>query len=319
MPSHLLTPDEIRAANALIDPVFLNQPILRQSALDAVLGCQVTLKVETLNPIRSFKGRGTEALLGSMAEKPKGVIATSTGNFGQGLARAATRRRIPCTILVPHGSNPLKMEAMRRFGAEVREVSEADGDGKALAHKIAGETGTLMVEDGGNRDIAAGAGTIGLELTEAGLTPDILVLQLGDGALAGGIASWFRALQPKTRIVGVVAAGAPAMAQSLAARRAVATERVDTIADGLAIRRPIAGAVTQLLECIDEVMTVDDAAITKAAHLIWRNTGLLAEPSGAAGIAAIETHRDAFKGRHVVSVLTGSNATRAFQAKLLAV
>jgi threonine dehydratase len=197
-------------------------------------------------------------------------------------------------------------------------VAPADGDGKARARQHAADSDALFVEDGGNRDIAAGAGVIGLELTEAGIRPDALVLQIGDGALAGGMASWFRHVSPEIRIIGVVAAGAPAMAQSLEARRAVEAERMDTIADGMAIRRPIAGAVAQLLRCIDEVILVEDAAIIDAARLLLRTAGLIAEPSGAAGLAAIAGNRATFANRHVVSIITGSNASAEFQAKLLA-
>src|SRR5205823_1772262 len=141
-------------------------------------------------------------------------IATSTGNFGQGLARAAKRRDVTATILAPEGANPLKLEAMRRLGAEVRLVPSREGDGKDLARRLAAESGALLVEDGAHREIAAGAGVIALELTEAGLHPDIVVIQLGDGALAAGVGSWFRAALPETRIVGVAAEGAPAMARS---------------------------------------------------------------------------------------------------------
>src|SRR6185369_4078955 len=112
--------------------------------------------------------------------------------------------------------------------------------------------------------------------------PEILLIQLGDGALAAGVASWLRARSPKTRIVGVVATGAPAMMQSLAQGRVIETVQVDTIADGMAIRAPIAASVELLKHCIDEVVAVDDAAILDAARLLLGTTGVLVEPSGAA-------------------------------------
>ena len=317
MPSSLITEAEIESARAAIDPVFLDSPCLRETPLDGALGCALTLKVETLNPIRSFKGRGTEALFAALKEKPRAVVATSTGNFGQGVARAATRRGIAATILAPDGANPLKLAAMERLGATVRIVPPAEGDGKETAARLAAETGAMMIEDGAHREIAAGAGVIGLELTEAGIVPDILVIQLGDGALAAGIGSWLRARSPKTRIVGVVATGAPAMMQSLAQGRVVETARVDTIADGMAIRAPIASSVELLKHCIDEVVAIEDAAMLEAARLLLRTTGILVEPSGAAGIAAIATHRDKFAGRRVVTVLTGSNLSPEFQRQLL--
>jgi threonine dehydratase len=291
--------------------------MLRQTSLDAALGCTLTLKVETLNPIRSFKGRGTEALFAALKQKPKSVVATSTGNFGQGVSRAAARRGIAATILAPEGANPLKLAAMERLGGTVRLVPAAEGDGKETAARLAKETGAMLIEDGAHREIAAGAGVIALELTEAGVVPEVLVIQLGDGALAAGIGSWLRARSPKTRIVGVVASGAPAMMHSLAQGRVIETARVETIADGMAIRAPIAASVEMLKHCIDDVVAVDDSAIVEAAQLLLRATGVLVEPSGAAGIAAIATHRDRFAGRSIAGVLTGSNLAPEFQRQLL--
>jgi len=313
-----LTPQQILAARAAIDPAFLDSPAMRHGALDEALGCTCTLKVETLNPIRSFKGRGTEAVLAALEPRPAAVVATSSGNFGQGLARAAARRGIAAIILAPAWANPLKLEAMRRLGATVRQAGADDGAGKDLARQIAAETGALFVEDGGHPVIAAGAGVIAQELTAAGHRVDDVVVQIGDGALATGIGSWFKAQDPSVRIVGVVARGAPAMAQSFTAGRAIDTPGTATIADGMAINRPVPSAVAQLRACVDEILLVDDDAILAAARLLLRTAGVLAEPSGAAGIAAVMTNRDRFAGRRVAAVVTGSNLDAAFQARLLA-
>ncbi len=142
-------------------------------------------------------------------------------------------------------------------------------------------------------------------------------MQIGDGALATGIGSWFKAHAPEVRIVGVVARGAPAMAQSFAAGRAIDTPGTDTIADGMAISRPVPSAVAQLRACVDEILLVDDDAILDAARLLLRTAGVMAEPSGAAGLAAVMTNRDRFAGRRVATVITGSNLDAGFQARLL--
>jgi threonine dehydratase len=310
-----ITPQQILAARAAIDPVFLDSPAMRHGALDEALGCACLLKVETLNPIRSFKGRGTEAVMAALEPRPAAVVATSSGNFGQGLARAAARRGIAATILAPAWANPLKLEAMRRLGATVRLADPEDGAGKDLARRIAAETGALFVEDGGHPVISAGAGTIAQEL--AGHEFDDVIVQIGDGALATGIGSWFKAHAPEVRIVGVVARGAPAMAQSFAAGRAIDTPGTDTIADGMAISRPVPSAVAQLRACVDEILLVDDDAILEAARLLLRTAGVVAEPSGAAGLAAVLTNRDRFAGRRVATVITGSNLDAVFQARLL--
>ena len=129
--SPLLTTDEILATRGVIDPVFLDSPSMRHPALDDVLGCAVTLKVETLNPIRSFKGRGTEAVLAALAPRPAAVVTASSGNFGQGVAWAARRRGIAATVFAPADANPLKLEAMQRLGAFVHLVERGRDESDA--------------------------------------------------------------------------------------------------------------------------------------------------------------------------------------------
>ena len=301
----LLTADEIVATRGVIDPVFLDTPLMRHTALDDALGCAVTLKIETLNPIRSFKGRGTEAVLSALAPRPPAVVAASTGNFGQGIAWTAKRRGLAATIYVPDGANPQKVEAMRRLGAVVHVV-EPGRDEADAAREAAQETGAPFIEDGAYHEIAAGAGTIAQEMTAAGLRADVVLVQIGDGALVTGIGSWLKATSPGVRVVGVTARGAPAMADSVEAGGPV-ERRADTIADGLSITRPVATAVEQVAAAIDEILPVSDDMMLAAMRLLAERAGVLAEPSGAAGIAALMERRAHFRGAAVVSVITGSN------------
>ena len=310
----LLTPDEIAATRAVIDPVFLDSPLTRHPALDEALGCAVTLKVETLNPIRSFKGRGTEAALAGLTPRPPAVVTASTGNFGQGIAWAARRRGILAIIHAPAGANPLKVDAMRRLGAQVHLV-EPGRDEADAAREAALETGAPFIEDGAQREIAAGAGTIAQEMTDAGIRPDVALVQIGDGALVAGIGSWLKAGSPGTRVVGVTSRGAPAMADSVAAGVAVERPAV-TIADGLSITRPVAGALEQVAAAVDEIAAVADETLLAAMRLLLETAGVLAEPSGAAGIAALMEHRARFQGAAVACVITGSNADPRLLARL---
>jgi threonine dehydratase len=312
----LPTADDILAQRGLIDPVFLDSPTMRHPALDEALGCRCTLKVETLNPVRSFKGRGTEALVASLPSSTRGVIATSSGNFGQGLARAAVRREIEATIVCPPTANPMKVEAMRRLGATVHFIPPGEGEGKGLARQMAAELGLAFIEDGAHLEIAAGAGGIGQELTDAGPQPDVLLVQVGDGALAIGIGAWMKTHAPGTRIIGVMASGAPSMARSLAAGREIDVPS-DTIADGMAINRPVAGVIGLLDQVLDEVAFVDDASLRLAIRLLMDAAGLLAEPSGAAGVAALMANRERFAGLDVATVITGSNLDPALRAELV--
>ena len=289
--AELPTPEQILAQREVIDPVFLGSPLLRHPALDEALGMSCTLKIETLNPIRSFKGRGTEAVVAALgSQAPNGVITTSTGNFGQGIAWAARRRDIAATIVCPYNANPMKVAAMRRLGAEVILADASEGDGKRLAPRLAAERGLTFIEDGRHIEIAAGNGTIAQEMTDAEVFPDVVVVQIGDGSLAEGVGGWFKARSPGTRVVGVVAGGAPSMLRSIEAGHPVEIEAV-TIADGMAIDLPIPAALELLPECVDEFVVVDDQQIAAAVRLLFDTCGVLAEPSGAAGIAALMTTR----------------------------
>jgi threonine dehydratase len=298
-------PAEIVRARALIDPVFLDSPVHSLSALDKALGCACFLKIETLNPIRSFKGRGAEAVMASLDPRPAHVVATSSGNWGQGLSRAARRRGVGVTIFSEEGDNPGKLDAMRQLGAEVRLMPRG-ADGKAAARRAAETMGARFVEDGGHPEIAAGAGTMAEELTRQCPDLDAVVVPIGDGALISGVGSWFKATSPRTRVVGVTATGSPAMRLSLEARRPI-TAPAETIADGIAIHTPVASAVDDVAAVVDEILSVDDEALLDAMALLLRGAGVVSEPSGAAGTAAILRHRALFEARRVAVIVTGSN------------
>ncbi len=296
---------EIVRARALIDPVFLDSPVSSHGVLDTALGCACVMKIETLNPIRSFKGRGAEAVMASIDPLPRHVVATSSGNWGQGLARAARRRGVGVTIFSAEGDNPEKLDAMRRLGAEVRLVPRGD-DGKAIARQAAEAMGARFVEDGAHPEIACGAGTMAEELTRQCPDLDAVVVPIGDGALITGVGSWFKAASPRTRVVGVTAAGSPSMRLSLEAHRPIAAP-AETIADGIAIETPVATAVDDVAAVVDDVLSVDDEALLDAMALLLRAAGVVSEPSGAAGTAAILRHRALFEARRVAVIITGSN------------
>jgi threonine dehydratase len=207
---HRLSPERIAQATAVIDPVFLDSPQFRAESLESHLGCRVVVKVETLNPIRSFKGRGAEYFTATLDGRPHLVCATA-GNFGQGMAYAARKRGLPLTIFTSVSANPMKIARMRAFGADVRPEGADYDDAHRAAIAFAEETGARLVEDGRDRAIAEGAGTIGLELLRWPEPFDEILVPVGDGALLGGVSHWVKAHQPSTRVVGVVAVGAPAM------------------------------------------------------------------------------------------------------------
>jgi threonine dehydratase len=200
---------------------------------------------------------------------------------------------------------------MRDLGAEVILTGHDFDAAKQAGEAHAGTAGGLWVADGLDPEAAEGAATIAVELLEGPARPEVLAVPLGNGALLTGIARWAKAVDPAIRVIGVQARGADAMEKSWRTGRLVFPPAVATIADGIGVRVPIAEAVADMRDIVDEVVLVSDADIIAAMRLLFRAAGLLAEPSGAAGLAAIAAHPEHFSGRRVATVICGSNLTDA--------
>jgi threonine dehydratase len=308
MTGRRIAPHDIEVAAGVIDPVFLNSPQFVCDPLSAVLGVEVVVKVETLNPIRSFKGRGADYFMHRHVTNGGGpVVCASAGNFGQGMAYAARTHGVPLVVFASPSANPLKIERMRTLGADVRLEGRDFDAAKVAARAFAEDSGMRFVED--SRDIAPtiGAGTIGRELMQDDATDTVLV-PLGNGALLAGVGCWVKHMRPSTRVVGVCAAGAPAMEESWRQSKVITHDRIDTIADGIGVRIPVPEALQDIRLVTDEIVLVDDDQIIAAMRLIHQHVGLVVEPSGAVGIAALHVHSHLRHGR-VAVVLCGGNLT----------
>jgi threonine dehydratase len=300
----------IEAAPRLIDPVFLGSPCYECEPLGHVLGLRLVLKVETLNPIRSFKGRGAELFMARDAGAEP-LVCASAGNFGQALAYACRSRALSVTVFAAEGANPRKVDAMRALGADVRLAGHDFDAAKEAARRHAEARGLRLVVDGREPAIAEGAGTIALELIAAEPALDAVFVPLGNGALLAGMGTVLRALGPSVRVVGVASRGAPAMVASLEAGRPVATERADTIADGIAVRVPVPEALADLEGLVDDARLVDDVDVLRAMRLVHEHAGIVVEPAGAVGVAALLADLGAYRGARVATVLCGGNLTAA--------
>lgn len=299
-----IAPARVAAAHAAIDPVFKDTPQFLCDGLMREIGRPVLLKVETLNPIRCFKGRGN-SWFAHQCEKGARIVTASAGNFGQGTAYCGSRAGLHVTVVAAENANPLKIAAMRHFGAEVVLQGHDFDAAKAHAAKLAEETGAAFLEDGREPAIAEGAGTIALELLRSATRPAAIYVPVGNGALISGIAAWTKAHAPDIRIIGVVPEQAPSMALSWRARKVVTTDRADTIADGLAVRLPVDVAVDFMLDHVDDMVAVSEARMREAMRLLFRHAGVAVEPSGAAGLAAI---LDAPRGdAPAATILCGGN------------
>ena len=301
--------DRVRAAVGEIDPAFLDTPALPCAPLGRALGCSVTLKVETLNPVRSFKGRGTETVAAVAREQGASrVVCASAGNLGQALAYTGSRRGLAVTVVAARTANPLKLRQIAACGAEVRLDGEDIEDARLLAREIAqADRGAYLVEDSLDVATCEGAATIGLELVRDDPQLDVVLVAVGGGAMASGVGYAVRSLTEHAQVIGIQPVGAPAMALSWRRRTVVETDRIETIADGVAGRCPIPEVLDDLLVVLDDVMLVREDSIKAGMRMLYEHAGLVVEPSAALGVAAVLEEPDRFAGRRVTTILCGSN------------
>ncbi|MFE6358664.1 threonine/serine dehydratase [Streptomyces sp. NPDC057806] len=298
----------IRAARRVIDPQFLDTPLYRCEALEPALGCAVSIKLETANPVRSFKARGTELVASLLAEHgPQAVVCASAGNLGQALAWSGRGRGLDVTVVASRCATAAKLDRIRALGARLELVDGDHETARERAAAIARHDGIRLLEDSLDLETCEGAATIGLELADSAPSFDTVLIALGGGALATGIGHVLKALAPGVEVVCVQPLGAPALTRSWHRRRVVTTDSADTIADGVAGRHPIPAVLDDLLLVADDAVLVQETSIISGMRLLLAHAGLVVEPSAALGIAAVLEDRARFAGRHIATVVCGSN------------
>ena len=280
-----------------------------------MLGVPVIVKVETVNPIRSFKGRGTWVAISALADEgsigsTREVVCCSAGNFGQGVAFAARSRGVPAKVFCSTRANRAKVARMRGFGAEVIETGNEFDDARAASENYAASTGATLLVDGEDQKITKGAATLALELTDAAAngslpTPAIVSVPVGNGALLNGVGSWLRATLPDCRIIGVQAEGAAAMTKSWRAGRPIDTESAATYADGIASRVAIPRAVELMSGRVDDMLTVSEDELRAAQAKLTDELGINVEGAAAASWAGLLA--GARPDGAAVVIVTGSN------------
>jgi threonine dehydratase len=309
----------IERAAAALRPHLPPTPLVRAELLSRALGADVWIKNETVSPIASFKLRGalTAVLRARDVGARPGAVTSSTGNHGQGVAYAARVAGWPAHVFLPREANPVKRRMIAALGATIHEVGRDIDEAKAEAQAFARDHGLTFVDDGESLDLMEGAGTVGLEIAGALPAVDLALVPMGSGTLAVGVAVGLKSLQGGARVVAVQSAGSPAMVESYHARRPV--ERpIDTVADGLVCRVPAHLALEGLWAWIDDAVTVPDDALLAGVRALVEHAHLLAEPAGAAALAAAWAQRARIGGRRVVLVVTGANITRPALDRALA-
>lgn len=294
-------------------------PLLRFEALDALAGACLLFKAEHLQRGGAFKFRGACNAVFSLADDvaARGVLTHSSGNHGAALALAAAARGIGCTVVVPEGANPAKLDAILAHGAQVVRCAPTQAARDATCERLRLQSGAELVHPYADPRVIAGQGTLALELlAQAGQSLDAVVVPVGGGGLSAGVALVLAALAPQVQVYAAEPAGAADTLQSLQRGSRVTDLVPDTICDGL--RATIGAPNLQLLQRHRvQVLAVEDAATLQVMALLWRHGRQLVEPSSATVLAAVLGNRERFAGRRVGLVLSGGNVDPALLPPLL--
>lgn len=301
----------LSAARTLLAQYFGPTPIVRAESLSTP-GRDIYLKNETVLPTGSFKVRGALYAFSRIDRSiVTEVVAASTGNHGAAVAFAAQAFGLTARIFLPNASNPVKIARIREFGATIVEGGTDLSAAIDAAEHYAKRQGAFFLHDAQHPDIPVGAATIGAELLEQLANPTAVYIPMGDTALIRGVAAALRQASHRIHIVGVVAENAPAYYQSWRSGSVVETATAATIADGLAITRPLESNVTAIRELLDDVMLVSEREMLDAIGLLRSREGIQSEPSGAASVAALL--RDQPRAGARVAVVTGRNISPAIR------
>lgn len=301
---------EIVKAKRQLAGVVTNTPCALAPILSEEVGTNVYLKKENLQITGAYKLRGAYNKIASLTkeERKKGVIAASAGNHAQGVAYSARVFGIQATIVMPEATPLLKVTGTKDLGAEV--ILQGDNYDEAYAYALtyANEHGLTFIHPFEDEKVIAGQGTVALEMIDEINDLDVVVVPIGGGGLISGMSSAIKQIDPKIKVIGVNASGAPAMCESFHAKQAINSKSVRTIADGIAVRDVSESNLAHILECVDEVVTVDDEEIASAILFLLERQKLVVEGGGAASVAAIMHKKFAFdKHTKIGAVLSGGN------------
>ena len=310
--------DDLRAARVLLEGVSRTTPVEGLRGLSQQVGAPVLLKCENLQRTGSFKIRGAYVRIARLtdAERARGVVAASAGNHAQGVALAASLLGCASTVFMPEAAPLPKVAATAAYGASIRHAGHTVDQALVAARAFADQTGAVLIHPFDHADVIAGQGTIGLELLEQ--RPDVrtVVVCTGGGGLVAGIAAAVKALRPDVRVVAAQASGAASFPASLRAGHPVPLATMTTMADGIAVGCPGEVTFAHVRALVDDVVTVDEEALSRALLLCLERAKMVVEPAGAAALAAVMEDPKGFQGP-VVAVLSGGNIDPLLLSKVV--
>ena len=303
----MLSMEMLQEAQRILDPVINHTPVV--ATRDIVPDCDFYLKADCLQKTGAFKLRGAYYKIATLSdeEKKRGVIACSAGNHAQGVAFATRDMGIPATICIPEGAPLSKIEATRSYGANVVLVPGVYDDAYTEAARLCKEQQLTFIHPFNDYRVMAGQGTIGLELSRQLPDCDIFLVPIGGGGLIAGAAYAIKHLMPRCKVIGVQAAGAASMVDSIHANRILTLPSVHTIADGIQVKTPGDLTFDLVRQYVDDVVTVKEGEIASAILTVLEKQKLVAEGAGAVGIAAAMYGKVDVKGKKVCALLSGGN------------
>lgn len=303
----MLTLDKIYDAFNLLKKVVRRTDLIQ--AVNILPECNLYLKAENLQTTGSFKIRGAFYKMSTLSDeqKQKGVIACSAGNHAQGVALSAAQNGIKATIFIPSTAPISKIEATRKYGAEIRLIDGVYDDAYNAAVLHQKETGAVFVHPFDDVDVIAGQGTIALELLEQMPDLDVVIVPVGGGGLISGIAYAIKMLKPNCKVYGVQANGAGSMFEALQQQELVSLNKVSTFADGIAVKSPGKLTFDLCSQYVDAIVTVSDDEIATAILALLEQQKLVAEGAGAVSVAAAIFNKIPIEGKNVACVVSGGN------------
>lgn len=316
-----VTIEAIERAMRVVREQLAPTPLVSNPMLNERTGCETLVKLENSQSIGSFKIRGALNLFANVADevRTRGVVTATRGNHGQAIAHAARMHGVRCTVFVPRGNSPAKNAAIAMLGAHVIEAGHDFDAAMIAAEKFAALNGAHLVHQGRDPAMIAGAGTIALELLEqAGGPLDAVLVPVGAGSIAAGMAVAIKALSPATRVIGVSAENAPAMHHAWHTGEYLPFAAIDTLADGLAVRVPVAVTLGIMRALLDGLVLVSEREMQGAIRGYAETIHQLAEGAAAAALAAAIRYRAEFDGQRIALVLTGGNIDPAMLMSALA-
>ena len=306
----MLTLDKVYHARYVLKDAIRQTDMIYAPVISKESGCKVYLKTENLQVTGSFKVRGAYYKISQLSEKDKakGVIACSAGNHAQGVALASQKFGIKSIICMPDGAPISKVEATKSYGAQVVAVPGVYDDAHNEAERLKEQNGYTFIHPFDDEDVIAGQATIGLEIIEQLEDVDAVVVPIGGGGLASGLAFAIKSLNPKVKVYGVQSSGAPSMLNSIADKKIECLPSVSTIADGIAVKEPGAVTFKMCSKYLDGVVAVSDDQVCAAILSLIEKQKMIAEGAGAVALAAIMFNKiPDIEGKKVCCLISGGN------------